>query len=64
LDSTLQHAEEAPQKRNKLLNPRRGTCPLRELSEPDNLARFNHTQAKVHSVLVSPPDQFPVLSNR
>jgi hypothetical protein len=44
--------------------PHRGMLPLRELPEPDNLERFHHTQQSVNHLLVSPPDRFPVLSNR
>jgi hypothetical protein len=45
-----------PKKGTSSSVPRRGTCPLRELSEPDNLARFHHTQLKVYHCLISSPD--------
>jgi hypothetical protein len=40
------------------------SLPLRELPEPDNLARFHHTPSNVNHPLVSPPDHFPAMSNR
>jgi len=42
--NVYEHAAETSKKETDSSVPRRGACPLRELSEPDNLARLYHTQ--------------------